>query len=277
MGYRVQPATASDSASLARIEKRAFNDPNNAADELGRLLATDPLTASIDDEEKARLAVQRFRAFFDDADFVVVKVVQVPDHPAQSEGEGEGERAEAEAEAEAVAFSVWIRPVLGGIKTRPCPRSDEQAKKDEDEDDEETKRRKKDALWARFSAAIDRKREEVMGTRPHWFLKLLCVDPAHQRRGVGTMLLDWGLQRAMDNADEVPGPFSVYLESSPAGEGAYVKAGFKVMGHDRIDEPRAQRGYLQWPYMIRSPPAPVCQRGLHRGANRAQPQQQQQA
>lgn len=50
------------------------------------------------------------------------------------------------------------------------------------------------------------------------------MDPAHQRRGIGRMLIEWGLQESASlNQD-------VYLLATPAGKPAYDKIGFNVVG-----------------------------------------------
>uniref|UniRef100_V5EPI7 N-acetyltransferase domain-containing protein n=2 Tax=Kalmanozyma brasiliensis (strain GHG001) TaxID=1365824 RepID=V5EPI7_KALBG len=102
----------------------------------------------------------------------------------------------------------------------------------------------KPVMISRFKAQITRTREAQMKGRDYWWLKVLTVHPEYQRRGLGSMLVKWGTQKA--DGDGLHG----WLETSPMGLGAYLKAGFKVAGMDRIDEPRAKRGHLEWPYMI---------------------------
>ena len=83
-----------------------------------------------------------------------------------------------------------------------------------------------------------------MKGKEYWYLKLLVIDPNHQRKGLGTKLLKWGVEQASKERQDA------YLESSPMGKGAYLKAGFRILGMDRLEEPRAKRGYAEWPYMI---------------------------
>lgn len=54
----------------------------------------------------------------------------------------------------------------------------------------------------------------------HWLMKRLTVDPKWQRRGIGMMLLQWGLDRAQEEG--IP----VGLESTAMGSALYIKAGF---------------------------------------------------
>ena len=70
---------------------------------------------------------------------------------------------------------------------------------------------------------------EQMGSyhpdEPHWYLPLIGVDPAHQRRGYGSALLEHAL-RACD-ADGTPAFLEASsLESIPL----YQRHGFEVLG-----------------------------------------------
>ena len=51
-------------------------------------------------------------------------------------------------------------------------------------------------------------------------LALLCVDPKYQRKGAGTLLVQWGLHKAESLG------LPAYLEASPAGLNLYPKLGF---------------------------------------------------
>ena len=51
-------------------------------------------------------------------------------------------------------------------------------------------------------------------------LNLLCVHRDWQRRGAGTLLVQWGLARSESLG------LPAYLEASPAGYGLYLKLGF---------------------------------------------------
>jgi len=55
-------------------------------------------------------------------------------------------------------------------------------------------------------------------------LDSLYVDPAYQRKGIGKMLLQWGLQRADD------GQNNVRLMASEAGAQLYRATGFDEVG-----------------------------------------------
>lgn len=58
----------------------------------------------------------------------------------------------------------------------------------------------------------------------HWFMQKLSVDPNWQRKGIGRMLLQWGLERAQE--ENVP----VGLDSTEVGEILYRKVGFEKIG-----------------------------------------------
>lgn len=54
-------------------------------------------------------------------------------------------------------------------------------------------------------------------------LALLCTDPAHERRGAGSLLVNWGC----DKADKLG--IEVYLESSKKGYPVYERKGFELI------------------------------------------------
>ncbi|KAG8624122.1 hypothetical protein KVT40_009098 [Elsinoe batatas] len=76
---------------------------------------------------------------------------------------------------------------------------------------------------AQFKGKLD----NVAG-RPYLYLKSICTHPDHQRKGVGKVMMRWGLRKA----DELGVP--MYLEASEAGRRLYEQSGF------------VERGYLDW-------------------------------
>jgi GNAT superfamily N-acetyltransferase len=67
--------------------------------------------------------------------------------------------------------------------------------------------------------------EQYHPTEPHWYLPLIGVDPAHQRKGYGGALLIHALERC--DRDHVP----AYLESTnPMNVSLYQRHGFEVLG-----------------------------------------------
>lgn len=59
-------------------------------------------------------------------------------------------------------------------------------------------------------------------------LDILVVDPAHQRRGLGSRLVEWGLARADELGVEA------FLTASPFGKPLYEKQGFQVVASELI-------------------------------------------
>ena len=57
----------------------------------------------------------------------------------------------------------------------------------------------------------------------HWHTLVLGVSPNFRRRGVGSLLLDWGKERARQEG--VP----IMLESTPQGVPLYAKVGFDTI------------------------------------------------
>jgi ribosomal protein S18 acetylase RimI-like enzyme len=66
-------------------------------------------------------------------------------------------------------------------------------------------------------------------SEPHWYLPLIGIDPAHQRKGHGAALLDDTLRRC--DQDHV----AAYLESTnPANIALYQRHGFKLLGTAQV-------------------------------------------
>lgn len=66
---------------------------------------------------------------------------------------------------------------------------------------------------------------------PHWYLPLIGVDPSHQARGYGSMLMRHALERC-DREKKV-----AYLESSnPRNLSLYIRHGFELTGTIQIGD-----------------------------------------
>lgn len=61
-------------------------------------------------------------------------------------------------------------------------------------------------------------------TEDHWYLSLLFVHPEQKRRGYGSILTLWGMDKA--RAEGLP----AYLTASPEGEMLYSKLGWQRVG-----------------------------------------------
>jgi predicted N-acetyltransferase YhbS len=57
-----------------------------------------------------------------------------------------------------------------------------------------------------------------------WYLKTLAVSPKFQRKGVGTALVKWGMERARLNGERL------YVDASYVGKPLYLKLGFNEVG-----------------------------------------------
>lgn len=64
--------------------------------------------------------------------------------------------------------------------------------------------------------------KEIMGSKPYLMLNSLACHPDHHKRGAGTMMLKWGLERA----DELG--LEMYLDTSQLARPMYEKWGFEL-------------------------------------------------
>lgn len=76
----------------------------------------------------------------------------------------------------------------------------------------------------RFRRAQAKAKLEYLVDRPYVYLHILCTADAHQRRGVGSAALQWGIEES----EKLGIP--IYLESSDAGRSLYAKHGFVKLG-----------------------------------------------
>ncbi|KAI1425384.1 acyl-CoA N-acyltransferase [Xylaria sp. FL1777] len=65
--------------------------------------------------------------------------------------------------------------------------------------------------------------------KKHLHLRLLFVDPKHQRRGAGAMLVNWGVEEAKKLG------LPAYLEASTEGHSLYLRSGFRDIKIQSID------------------------------------------
>lgn len=56
----------------------------------------------------------------------------------------------------------------------------------------------------------------------YWYLQVLAIDPAYQRRGIGSLLTTWGVERAKEEG------CCAVLEASIPGQPLYERLGFQV-------------------------------------------------
>lgn len=62
---------------------------------------------------------------------------------------------------------------------------------------------------------------KIMGERPHWYLEMIATRSQFQGRGAGSMMVQWGVDRADEDQVEC------YLDATPEGKPLYVKFGFQ--------------------------------------------------
>jgi GNAT superfamily N-acetyltransferase len=86
------------------------------------------------------------------------------------------------------------------------------------------------ALAARFFQANYDASHRVAGDVDHWFLSTLVVRRDWQRRGVGSLLMRWGLAKADEER------WVAYLNGTNDGKGLYEKFGFRTVDESYFDE-----------------------------------------
>ncbi|KAF3902508.1 hypothetical protein ABW21_db0204255 [Orbilia brochopaga] len=84
---------------------------------------------------------------------------------------------------------------------------------------------------------------DSMTENKYLILQGLVTDPDCQRRGIGSQLVKWGVDRA--DAEKLP----CWCHASPAGNQLYRKAGFQEMGNDEYD--LGDFGKYTFRYMVR--------------------------
>lgn len=75
-------------------------------------------------------------------------------------------------------------------------------------------------------------------------LDIIHVIPLYHKCGIGSSLIDWGL----DQADKEGS--ACYVESSPAARPLCIKKGFKHIGEMQIELGRYKDGYEQYRHMV---------------------------
>lgn len=84
---------------------------------------------------------------------------------------------------------------------------------------------------------VDRKHPH----EPHWYLAILATDPAHQRQGLGSMVMAPALERADETG------VGCYLESSKAENVPYYRRhGFEVTEEVHLDGGKGPTVWLMW-------------------------------
>jgi GNAT superfamily N-acetyltransferase len=82
-----------------------------------------------------------------------------------------------------------------------------------------------ESLFKLFNA----NKRDILGTRPYYVLDTLVTLPAHERRGAGSMLVQWGCEKADEAGVEA------FLEASPMGAPMYARHGFQPVKTVELD------------------------------------------
>ncbi|KAJ9150121.1 Acyl-CoA N-acyltransferase [Coniochaeta hoffmannii] len=80
-----------------------------------------------------------------------------------------------------------------------------------------------DEFWAAQKVEEDRVLGEG-GKKDVWYLVILAVDPAYQGRGVGKILVQWGIDKAKAQGK------GIFLSATPAGKPFYKRMGLQDAG-----------------------------------------------
>ncbi|KAJ3497630.1 hypothetical protein NLG97_g1754 [Lecanicillium saksenae] len=204
MPLHMRVATEADTDAIARLARAAF-DP--ATDAIARSLFPARLQPAVPSAEDPAIAWRRTRKGIKMKTERILLMVVTDDA----------------LDDKIVGFSMWEEPLLEGQEGEsmtkgvvPCPTLDEEAYK-------ELRTVSEDATVAFLGKE---------GSKHMWYLDYLGVDPAHQRRGIGKMLLNWGVEKAREEKRDA------YLIATPAGLPLYKAAGFEDLGAFMLfDEP----------------------------------------
>ncbi|MCJ1303631.1 hypothetical protein MMC08_006441 [Hypocenomyce scalaris] len=186
MPLTVSPATAADIPALSDIYMLAFQDPI--------MLACFPRTPSI----RRWWDSHNTEAFMGDPSARFIKV---------SDGD------------KIIAYAKWIVPA--GPDERPTASRSSSNSSDPNAlpawPDDASK-----GLCDSFFGELVKKRKEVMGERPHYYLETLATLPEHRDRGVASLLIRWGLDRADSDGLEA------YVEASVVSAPIYEHFGWRT-------------------------------------------------
>ncbi|KAJ4298327.1 hypothetical protein N0V88_003352 [Collariella sp. IMI 366227] len=203
MVLQLRPAVESDSARIGYIGRDAFQ-LNLGRSLFPAHLAHKSKTGDLRRDEaewRAARNVRRMRS--GQLTFVVVDI---------PEDGSEGEEV-------VVGFAQWELPT-------ESDRSTDTKELDEVNQDPPPPTLDQDALREIFEV-INTEAKKWLGPEGHskmWYLMVLAIDPAHQRRGIGKMLMRHGLSLVAEARREA------FLVATPEGRGMYEAMGFRQIG-----------------------------------------------
>lgn len=85
------------------------------------------------------------------------------------------------------------------------------------------------ALGKYFFDALEETRRNSMKGKKYILTAILVTLPEYQRKGIGSKLLEWGLERADEKG------YHCWIDSSPQGLGLYKKHGWEEIGFLDVD------------------------------------------
>jgi predicted N-acetyltransferase YhbS len=82
---------------------------------------------------------------------------------------------------------------------------------------------------ARFFQANYDVSRSIVGREPHWFLSMMVVRHDFKRKGIGAMLMRFGVERADEEQ------WMAYVNGSADGKGLYERFGFRTVQVSEFD------------------------------------------
>ncbi|KAF6806378.1 hypothetical protein CSOJ01_08873 [Colletotrichum sojae] len=195
MAIEILPATEADCPRLAQIDKAAFESGSDSAFE--HVL----FPASGADDASAAKEVIFTRAMREDPSARFIKAVD----------------GNLSLDAAVVGWAKWhLYDGERGMPPAPAERKWDAAGFNAE-------------ACREFFGGVDRVKNKVMAGRRCIYLQPVATDPAHQRRGVGRQLMEWGLDEAARAG------LPAYLVASPDGYPLYVRCGFVDVEEVQMD------------------------------------------
>ncbi|KAK0748927.1 acyl-CoA N-acyltransferase [Schizothecium vesticola] len=221
MPLRLRHATEADAPAMAAVSSRAFRET------LSQILFPPRLRhLSQEDQETPWRASRTIRRMRDGKATLVV---------VDTADDGE--------ETAVVGMAQWVRPVDKGAGAPPPPSSGGTVVAE----DPAPATLDSEALDD-FMKLLDEETKKVLGpdgSKHMWYLLVLTVDPDHHRRGIGGLLLRWGMEQAATEGRRA------FIHATPEGKYLYEKFGFKSLsGFDVAG--------LRHDCMLWSPPPPAA-------------------